>query len=75
MSQENVDRFLDITESFNRFAAAPPSGSTSRPPTDVMRFLSFMDPEIQFEPGQALLEGSYVGCDGVREWIADPAAS
>jgi ketosteroid isomerase-like protein len=30
-----------------------------------------MDPEIQFEPVQAVLEGRYVGLDGVRRWLAD----
>jgi ketosteroid isomerase-like protein len=59
MSEENVDRLLEATESFNR--------------GDVLGFLRFMDPEIHFEPQQALLQGSYVGLDGVRKWLADLA--
>jgi ketosteroid isomerase-like protein len=69
MSQENVDRFLEVTVSFNRFAEAP----ESLDPKDLLGFLRFMDPEIQFEPVQALLQGSYVGPDGVRRWLADLA--
>jgi ketosteroid isomerase-like protein len=65
MSQENVDAFLETTVAFDRFAAAPASA--------VPSFLRFMDPESQFEPQQAALEGHYVGLDGVREWLADLA--
>src|SRR4051794_35094475 len=65
MSQENVDRFLEATEAFNRFAAGPTS--------DVLDFLRFMDPEVQIEPQQATLQGTYVGLDGVRGWLADLA--
>jgi ketosteroid isomerase-like protein len=57
MAQENVDRFREATEAFNR--------------RDVMDFLRFMDPEVQFEPVQAALQGSYAGLDGVRGWLAD----
>ena len=69
MSQANVDRFLELTESFNRFAEAPESFD----PNDLLGFLSFLDPEIHFEPVQALLQGSYVGPDGVGVWLADLA--
>ena len=65
MSQENVDRFREATEAFNRIAAAPGA--------DASGFLRFMDPEIQFEPVQATLQGSYVGLDGVGAWLADLA--
>jgi ketosteroid isomerase-like protein len=63
MSQENVDRFVETTEAFNGFAADSDS--------DVSGLLRYMDPEIQFEPVQAMLEGRYVGLDGVRRWLAD----
>jgi ketosteroid isomerase-like protein len=65
MSQANVDRLLEVTEAFNGLAAASAS--------DVAGFLRFMDPEIQFEPQQAVLQGTYVGLDGVRAWLADLA--
>src|SRR4051794_40135393 len=65
MSQENVERFVEATEAFNRVAASPGA--------DASDFLRFMDPEIQFEPVQATLQGSYVGLDGVRAWLADLA--
>jgi ketosteroid isomerase-like protein len=65
MSQENVERFREATEAFNRWAAAPGS--------DASAFLRFVDPEIQFEPVQAALQGRYVGLDGVRAWLADLA--
>jgi ketosteroid isomerase-like protein len=73
MTQENVEQFREITESFNRFAATPRSGSPSQPSGEVLAFLNFMDPEIQFEPVQTLLQGTYVGRDGVGKWLADLA--
>jgi ketosteroid isomerase-like protein len=63
MSQENVDRFLAATEAFNRIAAVGDSG--------VPDYLRFMDPEVRFEPLQAVLQGSYAGLEGVRAWFAD----
>ena len=66
MSQENVERFREATEAFNRWAAAPDS--------DPSAYLRFLDPEVQFEPVQASLQGHhYVGLDGVRAWLADLA--
>ena len=59
MSQENVDRFIEATEAFNR--------------GDVRAGLRVMDPEVQFEPVQAALQGTYAGHEGVREWFADIA--
>jgi ketosteroid isomerase-like protein len=59
MSRENVDRFIEATEAFNR--------------GDVSAYLRLMDPEVQFEPVQAALEGTYAGRGGVREWFADIA--
>jgi hypothetical protein len=57
MSQENLDRFNEAMEAFNR--------------RDVGGLLRVMDPEIQFEPQQAALQGTYVGHEGVGEWLAD----
>jgi hypothetical protein len=57
MSEENVDRFIEVAEAFNR--------------RDVGGLLRIMDPEIQFEPQQAALQGTYVGHEGVGEWLAD----
>jgi ketosteroid isomerase-like protein len=65
VSQANVDRFLEATEACNRFAAAPHE--------DDEAFLRFMDPEVRIEPQQATLQGTYVGLDGVRAWLADLA--
>jgi ketosteroid isomerase-like protein len=60
MSQENVDALREMFEAANR--------------RDVPGVLRFMDPEIQFEPQIAALEGSYVGGhDGVRRFFADNA--
>jgi hypothetical protein len=50
MSQQNVKRFREATEAFNRWAAAPDS--------DASAFLRFVDAEVQFEPVQATLQGS-----------------
>jgi ketosteroid isomerase-like protein len=58
MSEENVEV---VRAALEAFAAA-----------DVERFLEFMDPEIEFEPHLALVEGNYRrGHDGVREFMAD----
>jgi ketosteroid isomerase-like protein len=65
MSRENVDRFLEATEAFNRFAADPARDGSS--------FLRFLDPEVRFEPQQAALQGTYEGLDGARAWLADLA--
>jgi hypothetical protein len=66
MSQENLERFREATDAFNRWAATPD--------TDPLDFLRFVDPEVQFEPVQATLQGHhYVGLDGVRAWLADLA--
>jgi ketosteroid isomerase-like protein len=58
MSEENVEV---VRAALEAFAAA-----------DVERFLQFMDPEIDFEPHLALVEGNYGrGYDGVRRFMAD----
>jgi len=58
MSEENVDRFVASAEAFNR--------------RDLMLF-TFFDPEVQFEPQQAALQGTYVGHEGIVEWLKDLA--
>jgi ketosteroid isomerase-like protein len=60
MSKENVERFIEAAEAFNR--------------KDLRGLLGLMDPQIQFEPQQAALQGTYVGLKGVRDWLADLAA-
>src|SRR3954469_1185369 len=57
MSQENVDAFLGTTEAVNR--------------RDVPGLLRFADPEIQFEPQVAVLQGRYEGHEGLRAFYAD----
>ncbi len=59
MSQENVDRFVATAEAFNR--------------RDVAALFTFFDPEVEFEPQQAALQGTYVGHEGVGEWLRDLA--
>ena len=70
MSQENVDRFIELTRAFNRMITAIDAWD----PGDLRDWLGFMDPEIQFEPQQAAVEGTYVGHEGARRWLADIAA-
>jgi hypothetical protein len=67
MSEENVDRFVKSQEAFNRLIADPPSMEAG------LEFLQFMDPEVRFEPQQAVLQGTYVGRDGVATWLTDLA--
>ena len=59
MSQENVDRFLEVNEAFNR--------------GDVERWLETFHPDAIFEPQVASLEGDYIGHDGLRLFFADLA--
>jgi ketosteroid isomerase-like protein len=69
MSQENVDRLVRATEAFNRLATSPRTIDAR----DLSDWLEFMDPEIQFRPQQAALQGTYVGLDGATKWLADLA--
>ena len=69
MSEEDVDRFIEATEAFNRLTEAPEAFD----PRALEDFLGVMDPEVQFEPQQAALEGGYVGHEGVMQWLADLA--
>jgi ketosteroid isomerase-like protein len=57
MSEENVEV---IREALEAFAAV-----------DVERLLGYMDPEIEFEPHLAGVEGNYRGHGGVREFMSD----
>jgi uncharacterized protein len=57
MSEENVDV---MREALDAFAA-----------TDAERLVQFTDPEIEFEPHLAGVEGNYRGHDGIREFMAD----
>jgi hypothetical protein len=66
MSQENVDRFLEARDAFNRLGETPD-------PKALQGFFGVMDREVQFEPQQAALEGGYVGHEGVIQWLADLA--
>ena len=67
MSEENVHRFIEATEAFNRLIADPPNVEAG------LDFLRFMDPEVRFEPQQAVLQGTYAGRDGVATWLVDLA--
>jgi ketosteroid isomerase-like protein len=69
MSRENVDRFVECAEAFNRLAET--TGAVHR--DDVDGWLGFFDPDVLFEPQQAALQGSYMGRDGARQWLADLA--
>lgn len=68
MSEENVERFIEATEAFNRMTERAEANLE-----DLRGFLGIMDPEIQFEPQQAALEGGYLGHEGVIQWLADLA--
>jgi ketosteroid isomerase-like protein len=57
MSQENVDRFLEITEAFSR--------------GDVERWLEGFHPGAVLELQNADLEGEYSGHDGLRRLFTD----
>jgi uncharacterized protein len=59
MSQENVDRFLEGNEAFNR--------------GDAERWLATYHPDAVFEPQVAALEGRYSGHEGLRRFFADLA--
>ena len=56
MSQENVDRFVEGTEAFNR--------------GDVDAWLERYDTEVVFEPQVAAVDGASVGHDGLRAFAA-----
>jgi ketosteroid isomerase-like protein len=65
MSEENVDRFMKCQAAFNRLIADPPNFQAG------LDFLQLMDPEVLFDPQQAILQGTYAGRDGVAAWLTD----
>jgi ketosteroid isomerase-like protein len=55
MSEENVDRYRRVVEAFAR--------------RDLDAFLELFDPDVDFAPRSAELEGSsYRGHEGIRSW-------
>ena len=69
MPEENVARFIDATDAFNRLG----SGIENLDPEALRQWLGSMDPEIRFEPQQAALQGAYTGKQGAMQWLADIA--
>ena len=64
MSQENVEIVRRAFEAFNRTYAA---GTT-----DLSEFLDFLDPDVEWVPIMAVLEGTtYDGHEGMRQWVED----
>jgi ketosteroid isomerase-like protein len=64
MSQENLEIVRRAFEAFNRTYAA---GTT-----DLSEFLDFIDPDVEWVPIMAILEGTtYHGHEGMRQWIDD----
>jgi ketosteroid isomerase-like protein len=61
MSQENVETFRRNNEAVNR--------------RDLAAFLLDMDPEIEFIPRRAAVQGVYRGYEGMRKFFADNAES
>jgi ketosteroid isomerase-like protein len=57
MSEENVDRFVQGIEAFNR--------------NDIPGVLRLMDPEIVWEHRLAELQGKFVGPEAVTGWFTD----
>lgn len=57
MSQENVERFKESLEQFNR--------------DDVAGALRYFHPEIRFEHRLVELQAEVTGIDGVRDWFVD----
>jgi hypothetical protein len=67
VSEENVVRFVKCQEAFNQLIADPPNVEAG------LEFVQLMDPEVRFAPHQAVLQGTYVGRDGVTTWLVDLA--
>jgi hypothetical protein len=55
MSQENVDRFLELADAFNR--------------GDLDAASDWLGPEVVFEPQAAALEGNVVGPDDAKTFM------
>jgi hypothetical protein len=69
MSEENLALFKAATRAFNRLG----SDVESLDPEALREWLSFMAPEIRFEPQQAALQGAYAGHAGASQWLMDLA--
>jgi hypothetical protein len=54
MSQENVDRALELLDAFNR--------------RDLDAFVALAHDEIEVESRLVVMEGGYHGHDGLRAW-------
>ena len=61
MSQENVERFKEGIERFNR--------------DDLAGVLRYYHPEIRFEHRLVELQAEVTGIDAVRDWFVDARAS
>ena len=59
MSQENVARYREGIETINT--------------GDVEAALSYIDPDVIFEPLRSPVQGAYIGHRGFRAWFADTA--
>ena len=60
MPQENVEIVRRVFDAFNR--------------RDIAAFLEFLDPDVEWVPILAVLEGRvYRGHEDIRQWIADLA--
>jgi ketosteroid isomerase-like protein len=57
MGEENLDLMRRAFDAFGRH--------------DVEAFVECMDPEVEFEPHLALVEGNYRGHEGIRQFMAD----
>jgi hypothetical protein len=57
MSEENVERFKESLEQFNR--------------DDVAGALRYFHPEIRFEHRLVELQAEVIGIDAVRDWFVD----
>jgi ketosteroid isomerase-like protein len=58
---ENVEPFLRLSDAFNR--------------RDIEELCEFLDPDVEWIPIMAVLEGRvYRGHEGVRQWVEDLAA-
>jgi ketosteroid isomerase-like protein len=61
MSQENVDAFRRNNEAVSR--------------RDIEAFLEALDPDVEFIPRRAAVQGVYRGHEGARKFLAENAES
>jgi ketosteroid isomerase-like protein len=71
MSEANVERFVEATKAFNRLIAADVDAVERS--AALEDWVGSHDPDVQFEPQQAALQGTYLGHDGVTQWLMDLA--